>query len=71
MGIAAVVAYKTKHFPDEWALDQITRADITFGWTIPCVLILIANGILSLQYLKFIRGKSNPLTNRGHSGKGA
>lgn len=58
LGVAAIVVYKTMYFPDEWAFDQITRADITFGWTIPCVMILIANGILSLRYLKFVHDKS-------------
>lgn len=59
LGIAAIIAYKTMYFPDGWSFDQITRADITFGWTIPCVMILIANAILSLQYLKFVLCKSS------------
>lgn len=55
LGIAAIVAYKIIYDPHDWALHQVTRADVTFGWTIPCMVILITNSVLSLQYLNCVR----------------
>lgn len=51
LGIAAIITYKIIYFPNDWAAEKFTRADIVFGWTIPCVIILITNAILSLSYL--------------------
>jgi hypothetical protein len=59
LGIVAIVTYKAIYDSGEWALDQITKADIMFGWTIPCTVILITNAVLSLQYLEVVRNKSS------------
>lgn len=55
LGIAAIVTYKTVYFPNNWSTEEFAKADIVFGWTIPCVIILIWNSILSLRYLSSVR----------------
>lgn len=59
VGTLVVIGYKLTYYPKNWSLRQIARADITFGWTIPCVLILALFIFFSLKYLEQIR---NPAT---------
>ncbi len=57
IGIVAIVAYKIAYYPEGWSLDQVVSAHITFGWTVPCTLILVVNGVLSEQFLNFVPSK--------------
>ena len=51
LGLFAVLAYKEIYYPYNWSLAQLSRADVTFGWTLPCVMILIVNAHFSIGYL--------------------
>jgi hypothetical protein len=55
VGSLIVIGYKLTYHPDNWDLGQVLRADITFGWTIPCALILVLFIGFSTKYLERIR----------------
>ncbi len=55
VAILILITYKLTYFPDNWDLNGVARADITFGWTIPCILILASFIGFSLKYLKQIQ----------------
>jgi hypothetical protein len=52
VGTLIVGAYKALYYPNHWELQRIARADITFGWTLPCAIILAGLIVFSLQHLR-------------------
>jgi hypothetical protein len=58
VGVLVIVGYKQTYYSGGWDLKQLARADITFGWTIPCVLILALFIYFSMQYLRVLKAHS-------------
>jgi hypothetical protein len=48
-------AYNAVYFSGRWSWAELARADMTFGWTIPGLIILVLYIIHSLTYLEKIR----------------
>jgi hypothetical protein len=58
VGLVVAAGYNFAYFSSEWSVSQILRPEITFGWTLPYLVILLLFIYLSLDYLKNIRGLS-------------
>ena len=62
VGSLIVIIYKQTYYPGPWELSQLARADITFGWTIPCSLILALFIFFSVKYLEGLQKSATDLT---------
>jgi len=52
VGLVVAVVYKYTYYSGDWSLEQMSRPDITFGWTIPYVIILVTFVYLSQSYVR-------------------
>ncbi len=58
VGLLVATGYNFAYFSSDWSVSQIARPDITFGWTLPYLIILASFIYLSLDYLKSVRRDS-------------
>lgn len=55
IGLLVAAGYNYAYFASDWSVSQITRPDVTFGWTLPYLMILVSFVYLSMDYLKTVR----------------
>jgi hypothetical protein len=57
-GTFIVITYKVSYFPEDWGFQSILKAEVIFGWLIPCLLIWMFFTWFSVQYLVQMRQRS-------------
>ncbi len=55
IGLVIAVLYKLTYNPKNWSFAQMGEPNVTFGWTLPYSLILIAFIYFSISYVRKIR----------------
>ncbi|MBC7420133.1 MAG: hypothetical protein H7328_05345 [Bdellovibrio sp.] len=51
VGLTIAIVYKFAYYSSDWSIVEIFRPDITFGWTLPYLIILISFIYLSNDYV--------------------